>query len=145
RSTQAPRPQAAIVTARDHRPISRGYPIFRPAAHALVVRPRSIHPRQGGHVSIVVAALLLVGSPSSYDDALGSLSALRVRLALELLRAPSPGARRAVAARARRALLDAFARDLFPAWAGTPWDYNGTATRPREGKIACGYFVTTLL
>jgi hypothetical protein len=30
-------------------------------------------------------------------------------------------------------------------WLGTPWDFNGTTQKPREGKIACGYFVTTLL
>lgn len=35
--------------------------------------------------------------------------------------------------------------DLFQQWKGTPWDFNGTTTVPREGSIACGYFVTTLL
>lgn len=34
---------------------------------------------------------------------------------------------------------------LFPAWDGTGWDFNGTSQRPGEGTIACGYFVTTLL
>jgi len=35
--------------------------------------------------------------------------------------------------------------DLFQHWKGTPWDYNGTTTIPKQGNIACGYFVTTLL
>lgn len=34
---------------------------------------------------------------------------------------------------------------MMRCWLGTPWDFNGTATQPGEGKIACGYFVTTVL
>lgn len=34
---------------------------------------------------------------------------------------------------------------LIPYWIGTPWDFNGTTETPRQGYIACGYFVTTLL
>lgn len=34
---------------------------------------------------------------------------------------------------------------IFPYWYGTSWDFNGTTQKPNEGKIACGYFVTTTL
>lgn len=34
---------------------------------------------------------------------------------------------------------------LPPHWYGTPWDYNGVSQTPNEGKIACGYFITTIL
>lgn len=34
---------------------------------------------------------------------------------------------------------------IIPAWMGTPWDFNGTTEEPGNGKIACGYFVTTVL
>ena len=34
---------------------------------------------------------------------------------------------------------------IFPYWYGTDWDFNGTTQKPNEGKIACGYFVTTTL
>ena len=34
---------------------------------------------------------------------------------------------------------------LAPFWYGTPWDFNGTTEVPRQGSIACGYFVTTVL
>ncbi len=30
-------------------------------------------------------------------------------------------------------------------WLGTPWDFNGTTQTPKEGNIACGYFVTNVL
>ena len=35
--------------------------------------------------------------------------------------------------------------EVFPAWYGTEWDYNGYTNTPREGMLACGYFVSTTL
>jgi hypothetical protein len=34
---------------------------------------------------------------------------------------------------------------LFSYWYGTPWDFNGTTKVPKQGKIACGFFVTAIL
>jgi hypothetical protein len=34
---------------------------------------------------------------------------------------------------------------VFPAWEGTPWSFYGNSWAPRQGSIACGYFVTTAL
>ncbi|MCH2044711.1 MAG: hypothetical protein MK212_11385 [Saprospiraceae bacterium] len=36
-------------------------------------------------------------------------------------------------------------KNIFKAWYGTPWDYSGTTQIPRQGQIACGYFVSTTL
>ena len=36
-------------------------------------------------------------------------------------------------------------RKVFPFWYETDWDFNGTTEVPRKGRIACGYFVTTVL
>jgi len=33
--------------------------------------------------------------------------------------------------------------EIFPAWSGTPWDFNGISQTPGEGEIACGYFVSS--
>jgi hypothetical protein len=30
-------------------------------------------------------------------------------------------------------------------WIGTPYDFNGTAEKPGGGKVACGYFVSTVI
>lgn len=46
---------------------------------------------------------------------------------------------------ARHYLFDRITLDLLPAWYGTPWDFNGTTRTPRQGRIACGYFVNTVL
>ena len=35
--------------------------------------------------------------------------------------------------------------EIFPAWYGTEWDYNGYTNTPRVGIVACGYFVSTTL
>lgn len=82
---------------------------------------------------------------ADYADRRSALDAQRKSLAKRLATAKGDDARAAVLADARSALLDAFEDDLFPAWTGTTWDFNGTSQVPGEGKIACGYFVTTLL
>lgn len=41
---------------------------------------------------------------------------------------------------------ETYLRDsIFEYWYDTPWDFYGTTQVPRQGKIACGYFVTTTL
>jgi hypothetical protein len=35
--------------------------------------------------------------------------------------------------------------EMMRCWLGTPWDFHGTSETPGEGKIACGYFVSTIL
>lgn len=34
---------------------------------------------------------------------------------------------------------------IYPCWYGTEWDFNGITETPCQGKIACGYFVSTTL
>jgi len=34
---------------------------------------------------------------------------------------------------------------FFKAWYGTQWSFHGHTQTPKKGKIACGYFVTTVL
>ena len=42
-------------------------------------------------------------------------------------------------------LLEKVLPEMMRCWLGTPWDFNGTAEVPGEGKIACGYFVATVM
>ncbi len=51
----------------------------------------------------------------------------------------------AVLKEARQVVMQALLKEMFPLWEGTAWDFNGISETPREGAIACGYFVTTLL
>ncbi len=45
----------------------------------------------------------------------------------------------------RKHLETALLQDVFPAWYGTDWAFSGISTKPGEGSIACGYFVSTCL
>jgi len=54
-------------------------------------------------------------------------------------------AKKKVINEARDYLFSVIINDMFDAWYGTPWDFNGTTTTPGQGTIACGYFVTTVL
>ncbi|MGL4400676.1 MAG: hypothetical protein ACRCXD_12465 [Luteolibacter sp.] len=58
--------------------------------------------------------------------------------------AKSNDARAAVESDAR-AVLEQALPAMMRCWLGTPWDFNGTAKDPGAGKIACGYFVATVL
>ena len=88
--------------------------------------------------------LMLVSGPGPcvYGERLAVLSTQRQALAAELKRAPDP---EPVLARAEALMISALARELLPCWLGTSWDFNGTTRQPRQGAIACGYLVTTLL
>jgi hypothetical protein len=53
--------------------------------------------------------------------------------------------RAALRQRARERVVAAIVRDIFPRWYGTPWAFEGTAARPGEAPVACGYFVAAAL
>lgn len=84
-------------------------------------------------------ALTLTAAPG-YDEGRTALEARRLELAKGWKR-DKQGTRSA----ARQALLDYVDEVAFPSWSGTQWAFYGTTTTPREGAIACGYFVTTVL
>ena len=44
-----------------------------------------------------------------------------------------------------RVVLESALPGMMRCWLGTPWDFHGTAENPGGGKIACGYFVSTIL
>ena len=44
-----------------------------------------------------------------------------------------------------RLILELIFPEMMRCWLGTPYDFNGTAESPGDGKIACGYFVSTLI
>ena len=83
-------------------------------------------------------------SLSDYRAALRQVTARRARLATRY-QAAGPVGRAACLRQARELLLTALDSTIFPAWAGTPWAFYGQSWEPRQGHIACGYFVTTAL
>src|SRR5690349_9170462 len=66
----------------------------------------------------------------NYKDTLAKLEAARLRLASRFQHA-SPTEKTAVLAEARTIITRSIYEDLFPAWYGTPWDFNGTSETPQ--------------
>jgi hypothetical protein len=81
----------------------------------------------------------------SYKDVIAKLEAERVALASRYQQTASPVQKAELMTQARTLVSRSVYTELFPYWYGTPWDFNGTTEVPKQGKIACGYFVTTVL
>lgn len=84
------------------------------------------------------------GVQERYEAALTAVADQRLALAAEWSKAKR-AEKPQVLAKARAVLLQSFDADVMPAWSGTTWDFNGTTERPRDGLIACGYLVSTVL
>lgn len=82
--------------------------------------------------------------PEGYARLKSTLEMKRRYLATQYGMAKTPGARAAVEQEARRVLEETLPA-MMRCWLGTPWDFNGTAACPGGGRIACGYFVATVL
>lgn len=54
-------------------------------------------------------------------------------------------AKKAVLSEVRERLTSDLCEKIFPAWYGTEWAFSGMSKVPGEGKVACGYFVSTCL
>lgn len=95
---------------------------------------------------LVVCAIPACADPEpppaaiDYDEARHRLEERRVALARELPRHPKETIRSA-----RELLVRTLRDEILPAWNGTEWAMDGTSVVPREGSIACGYFVSTTL
>ena len=80
-----------------------------------------------------------------YKANLAQLTAKRTELAARYQQATTPAAQATCLAKARDLWLNALDNTVFPAWEGTSWSFYGQSWVPRQGSIACGYFVTTAL
>ncbi len=83
-------------------------------------------------------------SPSGYQNLKNNIS-LKQQAIQKLYTTVSATEKDSLVRAAKTYLFDKIRNDLFTEWYGTPWDFYGTTQVPREGKIACGYFVTTVL
>jgi hypothetical protein len=82
--------------------------------------------------------------PETYLTLCADLEKRRTGLEKRHRAARTNGERELVESEARE-VLEKTLPALMKCWLGTPWDFNGTAPGPGQGKIACGYFVATVL
>ncbi|HPI36320.1 MAG TPA: hypothetical protein PK397_00125 [Ignavibacteriaceae bacterium] len=80
--------------------------------------------------------------PQNYDEVITNIETKRTELASIY---SSANNKDSLLSAAQEFLFDKIVNEIFPAWYNTKWDFNGTTTIPQKGKIACGYFVTTIL
>lgn len=82
--------------------------------------------------------------PAKYEVLAKDLERWRKELAARH-RSARNGTERSVVEKDARILLEHALPEMMRCWLGTPWDYSGTAKGPGQGRIACGYFVATVL
>lgn len=82
--------------------------------------------------------------PERYAVLVSELTRWRNELASRYRKSQSSAERSAVEHDAR-VILEHTLPAMMRCWLGTPWDFNGTAPKPGGGRIACGYFVATVL
>jgi len=80
----------------------------------------------------------------NYKQVIAKLETERVALGLRY-QAANSAQKADVMAQARTLVIRTIYSEIFPSWYGTAWDFNGTTEVPQQGKIACGYFVSTVL
>jgi hypothetical protein len=85
-----------------------------------------------------------VPDPERYEELKQELELKRSGLARRYNAARTAGEILAVQTDAKETLENNLPK-LMRCWLGTTWDFNGTSQVPGEGKIACGYFVSTVL
>jgi len=85
-----------------------------------------------------------IPDPTTYAVTVEDIEFHRKKLSKQYQLAQSESEQQQIIASAR-SLLELTMPSLMNCWLGTPWDFNGTATKPGDGKIACGYFVATIM
>ena len=45
----------------------------------------------------------------------------------------------------KKSFTELLLNKIIPYWYGTTWSFNGHTSKPNQGEIACGYFVSTTL
>jgi hypothetical protein len=82
--------------------------------------------------------------PATYAVLVSELERWRSELAVRHRKARTE-AERSLVENDARVLLEHVLPEMMRCWLGTPWDFNGTAAKPGGGRIACGYYVATVL
>jgi hypothetical protein len=87
---------------------------------------------------------IVIKPTKPYGQILSDIENQRVVFNLKYHESTAEG-KKAVIKESKQFLFDQLTLEIFPSWYGTKWDFNGVTETPKEGYIACGYFVTTTL
>lgn len=102
------------------------------------------HEKTGDNPEAQTAEPIHTPDPAQYEVLKKNLAEARAKLSGQYRAARTQAEKKAVLAEAR-STLESHLLKMTHCWRGTPWDFNGTCKTPGSGKIACGYFVSTVL
>ncbi len=97
------------------------------------------HPKPFQLASKKVPLALLVSSMQNYQEAKAQMLTLRNKTRQQLTSGTIDSTQAGIL------FTEGLLKTIIPHWYGTPWDFNGYTDMPKQGKIACGYFVSTTL
>lgn len=83
-------------------------------------------------------------SNSDYNNLLSQIALKQESLKKEYAEAKTEKEKKKVLEKAQKIFENSF-QEVCKYWYGTKWAYSGMSEIPGKGKIACGYFVTTIL
>ncbi len=96
------------------------------------------------NADVPVVSPLHKPDPAQYEKLKKQLAEKRTLLARQYQSARTSSKKADVLKQARNT-LESYLLKMTHCWRGTPWDFNGTCKTPGSGKIACGYFISTVL
>ncbi len=96
------------------------------------------------HIAKETPETEIVPDPARYQELIEELSQKRESLADRYAEARTAQDFSSVISESRTT-LEITLPEMMRCWLGTPWDFHGTCETPGSGKIACGYFVSTIL
>lgn len=110
-------------------------------------QPTKKSPEEAQKVVSVTAAIQVDTpiSPIAYNLLLERCGSQKTRLSQAFSSAIDEEEKDSVRSTAHSYLFSILGDSVWPAWYGTPWDFNGISNEPQHGQIACGYFVSTTL
>lgn len=88
---------------------------------------------------------LNVSPGKNYKNDKTKIASIRGSLYSKYTHTSDSTSRNAIIDSARAIFTSELLNSLIPYWYGTEWDFEGYTAIPNEGKIACGYFVSTTL
>ncbi|MFT5883277.1 MAG: hypothetical protein ACI9FG_001790 [Crocinitomicaceae bacterium] len=94
--------------------------------------------------SLSTKARKQIPQPEQYEILKKDIKIRKNRLAQSYNDAQNDAEREVVLSESR-ILLESILPKMMRCWLGTPWDFNGISETPGSGKIACGYFVNTIM
>lgn len=80
-----------------------------------------------------------------YDELLADIQLKQTKLSEKYRESTSKTQRDKILNDTKKYIYKVITSRMFPFWYGTEWDYNGITEKPKTGKIACGYLISTIM